>query len=58
MIFVAETVFDRETGKKISSKIVEPVDMSFDEYIDTFAEIEARHILEKMKNDGNKENKR
>lgn len=57
MIFLAETVFDRETGKKISSKIVEPVDMSFDEYIDTFAEIEARHILEKMKNDGNKENK-
>lgn len=44
MIFLTETIIDRKTGKTKSKKVIHPIDMSFDEYIDTYAEIEAKYL--------------
>lgn len=57
MIILAETVVDRKTGKTKSKKVIHPIDMSFDDYIDTYAEIESKY-LEKNMNKQRKELKR
>ena len=48
MIILAETIVDRKTGKTKSKKVMHPIDMSFDEYIDTYAEIEAKYLEKNM----------
>lgn len=53
MIILAETIVDRKTGKTKSKKVVHSIDMSFGDYIDTYAKIEAKYLEKNINKQNN-----
>lgn len=57
MVCIVESIFDRKTGKLLSEKVIEKLDMTDEDYIKPLAEIEAKYFMKNFREGKYKEDR-